>query len=161
MLLPGELCVSFHWIKIEWWKPAQLIEYKVYTECVILAFLFKKRQRNNDKWQRWKRERLHFGCWMGRQWNLSWLMDSQSEEIVKSFLLDEIYKISFLNRFSLNPNCLVNIVHWKYHVGLFIHQETKKQGQNNCYEKGKTFTLAVGWEVSELFPEIKFKNKIL
>ena len=26
-------------------------------------------------------------------------------------------------------------------------------GQNNCYEKGKAFTLLFGWEDSELFPE--------
>ena len=64
-------------------------------------------------------------------------------------------------RFSLNSNCLlktcpayrIQSVHWKYHIGLFIHQETKKQGQNNCDEKGKAFTLAVGWEDSELFPK--------
>ena len=61
-----------------------------------------------------------------------------------------------LNMFSLNPNCLVKIclayriqkVHWIYHIGLFIHQETKIHGQNNCYEKRK-----VDWKDSELFPE--------
>ena len=66
-----------------------------------------------------------------------------------------------LCRFSLNPNCLVKIcpayriqsVHWTYHVGLSIQEETKKQGQNDWYVKGKGFTLAVGWEDNELFPE--------
>ena len=36
------------------------------------------------------------------------------------------------------------------HFGLSSHEETKKQGQN---EKGKGFTLAVGWEDSEIFTE--------
>jgi hypothetical protein len=30
---------------------------------------------------------------------------------------------------------------------------TKKQGQNYLYEKGKGFTMAVGWKYTELFPE--------
>ena len=38
-------------------------------------------------------------------------------------------------------------------MGLSIQEETKKQGQNNSFENGKGFTLAVGWEDSELFPE--------
>ena len=71
------------------------------------------------------------------------------------------FKNIVLIRFSLNPNCFVRIcpanrvqsIHRKYNIGIFIHQETKKQGQNNCYEKGKAFNLAVGWEDSELFPE--------
>ena len=49
MLLLEEICLGFHWIKFGWWKSAQPIEYKVYTEYVILASLFKKRQRNKDK----------------------------------------------------------------------------------------------------------------
>ena len=32
-----------------------------------------------------------------------------------------------------------------YHIGLSIQQETKKQGQNYCYEKGTDLTVAVGW----------------
>ena len=28
-----------------------------------------------------------------------------------------------------------------------------EQEQNDCYEKGKAFTLAISWEDSELFPE--------
>ena len=32
-------------------------------------------------------------------------------------------------------------------------QETKKQGQNDCYEKGTALTLADGWEDSEFIPE--------
>jgi hypothetical protein len=66
-----------------------------------------------------------------------------------------------LNRFSLNPNCPVKIclayriqmLHWKYHIGLFIYQETNKQWQNNWYEKWKVFTLPVDWKDRELFPE--------
>ena len=36
------------------------------------------------------------------------------------------------------------------HFGLSSHEETKKQGQN---EKGKGFTLAVGWKDREIFTE--------
>ena len=75
--------------------------------------------------------------------------------------MDKNKKIYILNRFLLNPNCLVKIwpsyriqsEHWKYHISLFIYQETKKQEQNNCYEKGKVFTLPVGWKDGELFPK--------
>ena len=49
MLLLGDMCLGFHWIKFGWWKSAQPIECKVYTDYVILASLFKKRQRNKDK----------------------------------------------------------------------------------------------------------------
>ena len=101
-----------------------------------------------------------------------WLLTGK---MVKSFLRDEFsiwgyskfipagWKINtvILNRFSLNSNCLVKIcpayriesVQWRYHIGLFIHQETKKQGQNNCYDKGKAFTSPVGWKDSKLFCE--------
>ena len=40
-----------------------------------------------------------------------------------------------------------------YHIGLSIQQETKKQGQNDCYEKGTCSTLYVGWEDSEFIHE--------
>ena len=52
-------------------------------------------------------------------------------------------------------------VHSKYHISLFVHQKTKKQVQNNCHEKGKGFTLAFGWEDSELFPEGLILNLLL
>ena len=39
------------------------------------------------------------------------------------------------------------------HIGLSFQEEKKKQGQNDSIEKGKGFTLAVGWEDSEIFPE--------
>ena len=42
----------------------------------------------------------------------------------------------------------------KYNFGLSIQQETKKQGQNDCYEKVTDLTLAVGWEDSEFFPKV-------
>ena len=42
---------------------------------------------------------------------------------------------------------------YKHTILAFFYQETKKQGQNKCYEKGKGFPWAVGWEDSELFPE--------
>ena len=32
-----------------------------------------------------------------------------------------------------------------YHIGLSSQQETNKQGQNDCYEKGTGLTVAVGW----------------
>ena len=38
-------------------------------------------------------------------------------------------------------------------IGLSIQPDTKKQGQNKCYEKGKGLALAVGWENSEFFPK--------
>ena len=47
----------------------------------------------------------------------------------------------------------IKSIHWKYHISLFVHQETKKQGQNYCSEKGKAFTLSIGWKYCELFPE--------
>ena len=34
-----------------------------------------------------------------------------------------------------------------------IQEETKKQGQNYSFEKGKSFTLDVGWEDRQDFPE--------
>ena len=55
----------------------------------------------------------------------------------------------------------IQSVHWKYHIGLFVHQETKKQGPNDCYEKGKAFTVAIGWTESELFPEGLILNLLL
>ena len=54
---------------------------------------------------------------------------------------------------NICPAYKIQSVHCTYHIGLSIQQETKKQGQNDCYEKGKGFTLAVGWEDSEIFPE--------
>ena len=38
-------------------------------------------------------------------------------------------------------------------MGRSIQQETKKQGQNDCYEKVTDLACAVGWEDSEFFPE--------
>ena len=55
----------------------------------------------------------------------------------------------------------IQSVHWKYHIGLFVHQETKKQGPNDCYEKGKAFTVAIGWTDCELFPEGLILNLLL
>ena len=51
------------------------------------------------------------------------------------------------------PAYKIQSIHWTYQIGLSIQQETKKQGQNYCYEKGKGFTLAFGWEASLLFSE--------
>ena len=64
-------------------------------------------------------------------------------------------------KFSLITHLLVKIcpafriqnVKLIYHIGLSIQQETKKQRQNNCYEKGTGLTLAVSWEDSEFIPE--------
>ena len=36
-------------------------------------------KETRTKWQLWRRERLHFGCWLGRQWTLSWGIDSKLE----------------------------------------------------------------------------------
>ena len=63
-------------------------------------------------------------------------------ERFNSFLLDEISNIFLRSSFSLSPNYLVNIgpayiIHWTYQDGLSIRQETKRQGQKNCYEKEK------------------------
>ena len=85
-------------------------------------------------------------------------MNSQTEKTVNSFLLDEILTHLCLKSCLLNTHFLVTIcpayrIKRKNHIGLFIHQDTKKQGKNNCYEKEKAFTLPVGWEDSELFPE--------
>ena len=55
----------------------------------------------------------------------------------------------------------VQSVHWKYHIGLFVHQETNKQEPNKCYEKGKTFTVVIGWTDCELFPEGLILNLLL
>ena len=55
----------------------------------------------------------------------------------------------------------IQSVHWKYHIGLFVHQETKKHGPNDCYKKGKAFTVAIGRIESELFPEGLFLNLLL
>ena len=52
----------------------------------------------------------------------------------------------------------IQSVHWKYHISLFVHQETKKQGQNDCYEKRKSFTLAIVWKDCELFPKLLILN---
>ena len=49
MLLLREMCLGFHWIKFGWWTSDQPIEYKVYTDYVILASLFNMRQRKKDK----------------------------------------------------------------------------------------------------------------
>ena len=74
-----------------------------------------------------------------------------------------------LCRFSLITYLLVKIcpafriqsVKWKYHIGLSIQQETNKQGQINCCEKGTGLTLAVSWEDSEFIPEGSFLKMIL
>ena len=39
------------------------------------------------------------------------------------------------------------------HFGLSIQLETKKQGHNDCYEKGTGFNSVVGWEDSEFTSE--------
>ena len=60
------------------------------------------------------------------------------------FLLKFFY-LENLCMFLLNTHFLVKIrqafriqnVKWTYDIGLFIQQETKKQGQNDCYEKGR------------------------
>ena len=65
-----------------------------------------------------------------------------------------------LCRFSLITHFLVKIcpafriqsVKWTCHIGLSIQQETKKQGQNDCYEKGTDLTFNVCWEDSEFIP---------
>ena len=36
-----------------------------------------------------------------------------------------------------------------------------KQGPNDCYEKGKSFTVAIGWTDCELFPEELILNLLL
>ena len=58
------------------------------------------------------------------------------------------------------PAIRIQSVNGTSHVGLSIQQKTKKQGQNDCYEKGAGLTLAVGWEDSELFPD-GFSLKLL
>ena len=55
----------------------------------------------------------------------------------------------------------IQSVHWKYDIGLFVHQETKKQGPNDYYEKGKAFTVTIGWTDCELFPEGLILNLLL
>ena len=44
----------------------------------------------------------------------------------------------------------IQSVDWTYHIGPFIQEGTEKQGQNDCYEKEKGFTLAVDWEGCKL-----------
>ena len=58
------------------------------------------------------------------------------------------------------PAFRIQSVKWIYHIGLSIQQETKKKGQNDCYDKGTGLTLAVGWEDSEFIPE-RFILKLL
>ena len=173
-------CLSFFSLKCFYWERFMYVftEYQFVGEN--LSSLYNTKCKMNisywplysirDKETRtklllWERDRLNFGCWLGRQWILSWGSYSQTSVgwgDIESFLLDEMFKhIFFPSRFSLNLNWLVKIcpsfriqsVHWTYQIGLSIQQETKKKGQNYCYEKRKGFTLALGWEASKLFPE--------
>ena len=43
------------------------------------------------------------------------------------------------------PTFRIQNLQLTYHIGLSIQQETKKQGQNDFYEKGTGLTVAVGW----------------
>ena len=90
MLLLGEMCFGFHWIKFGLWKSPQPIEYKVYTKYVILASLFRKRQRNKEKNYSFENGK---GFTLDVGWEDSKLfpkgIDSQNGEILNSFLLDE------------------------------------------------------------------------
>ena len=112
-------------------KFAQLIEYKVYNEHVIFASLFRRRQRNKDKIKAFKmRKAGRMAKYFLRDGCSDW---ADSKFIPTGWKLNSI----ILNWFSLNPNCLVKIclayiiqsVHWKYHISLFIQRGTKKQGQ--------------------------------
>ena len=57
-------------------------------------------------------------------------------------------RATYVFRFSLNQS-----VHWICHISLYIQEKTKKQGQNDSYENGIGFALAVWLDDSELFPE--------
>ena len=81
--------------------------------------------------------------WDGETLN-SFLLDGNKKNVVLHWILIVWWK-------SVQPvkyNVYINIPYWH-----FFYQETKKQGQNKCYEKGRGFPWAVGWEHSELFPE--------
>ena len=49
MVLPGKMYVGFQWTQKMWWKFIKPIEYKVYTEHIILASLINKRYRYKDQ----------------------------------------------------------------------------------------------------------------
>ena len=70
-------------------------------------------------------------------------------------LLGEIYEI-FTDYIFVGENLSsfrIQSVKLTYHLGLSIQQETKKQRQNICYEKGTGLTLAVSREDGEFIPE--------
>ena len=70
-------------------KIRQAYRTKFFTLSVPYWLLYSRRDKETrKKIQLLKRERLHFGFWLGRQWNLCWWMDSQIEETVNPFLLD-------------------------------------------------------------------------
>ena len=131
-----------------------LSNISVHWTCDI-GLYSRRYKETRKKLQIWKMERFHFGCLLRRQWTLSWGIDSQAREILISS-----YWMEFTHTFNVSFHCLMKIcpayyriqsVHWKYQISLFIHQETKKHGKHNCYEKWKA--LALGWEDSEHFPE--------
>ena len=116
-------------------------------------------KETRSKWQLWKWERLH-SCLLGRHWTLSWGIESQNGETINSFLQDGMKIIFFFFFLGFYWAQILNLtayriqsVHWIYHFTLFVHQETKKQGQTYCYEKGNAFTSDIGWKDCELFPE--------
>ena len=153
MRLLGEMCVGFHSIQIEWRKYTQLIEYKMYTECVILASLVMKRQRNKDKMKRVKASLWLLagktGKYLLRDGFSNW---GDGKFTPTEGNLKKVFSSS-LNRPSLNPNCLVKIcpayrvqvVHLRCHIGLFIHQKTKKKDKTSAMRKGiPSFCLLAG-----------------
>ena len=107
---------------------------KVYTENVILASPLKKRQRNREKFKAFEKGKGFLWLLTGKM-VISFLRDGFSNWGDSKFI-PAGWKLNtfILNRFSLNPNCLVKIfpayriqsVHWKYHIGNFFHQKTKK-----------------------------------
>ena len=103
MLLLVEICLGIHWIKFGWWKSAQPIEYKVFTDYVIMASLLPKRQRTKDKMTAMKRRNVSLLMLTGKT-VISFLRDWVSGETLNSFLLDGILTHFIVCRFSLNPN---------------------------------------------------------
>ena len=70
-------------------------------------------------------------------------------------------------RFSLNPNSMVKnfqdyrikSVHWTCHIGLSVQEQTKKQGLNDSFEKGKGFTLVLAGKTVKSFLRDGFSNR--